>query len=355
MPVKGPYICTEIEKQAVEFAVGHLLRGEPCAITGMADSFGKEILAEEILRRLHQFSAGRKASYWVITAKDQLETLITEFEQSAGPIIAVINLHLSEDCSWAFIRLERIRTQRSVNFSCLIISYLSNIYSTIDIHQKLLVRSLFIIKPLEVDDFSALMASFADRFEYSPDISMQKYIYQYSGGHIGLAKSIYLTLKTQPLTALSPNFLFAQESVIYRLHTIINDLPLSKLASLMAPKRPPLDIIFFSKFGFTKNSEIFTPLLKDYIEMSELLPVSQFQYSFTNRELSIFHELKKHINNFVNREGLAFVLWGDKWEEKYSDWAIDQLIHRIKTKLTSGSSPYQLETKKGIGVRLVRI
>ncbi len=46
--------------------------------------------------------------------------------------------------------------------------------------------------------------------------------------------------------------------------------------------------------------------------------------------------LKLLLNNkktIVPREKVALILWGDKWEDKYSDWAIDRLAYRIRKKL----------------------
>lgn len=51
----------------------------------------------------------------------------------------------------------------------------------------------------------------------------------------------------------------------------------------------------------------------------------------------------------VSRDTIAQALWKDTTEEKYSDWAIDQLVHRIREKLALTGSSYRIETKKKLG------
>ncbi|MBM3210949.1 hypothetical protein FJZ33_01930, partial [Candidatus Poribacteria bacterium] len=52
----------------------------------------------------------------------------------------------------------------------------------------------------------------------------------------------------------------------------------------------------------------------------------------------------------VSRDKVAQAIWGKDWEEKYSDWAIDRLAHRIRKKLRSlGIDEKLLKTVKKKG------
>jgi DNA-binding winged helix-turn-helix (wHTH) protein len=35
----------------------------------------------------------------------------------------------------------------------------------------------------------------------------------------------------------------------------------------------------------------------------------------------------------VPRDTVAAAIWGADWEQKYSDWAIDRIAHRVRSKL----------------------
>lgn len=75
-------------------------------------------------------------------------------------------------------------------------------------------------------------------------------------------------------------------------------------------------------------------------------------FYFTPTERDVF-ELLLDGKQVVSREKIADKIWHNNWEEKYSDWAIDQMIHRIREKLTLTKAPYTIQTKKGQGFFLV--
>lgn len=52
----------------------------------------------------------------------------------------------------------------------------------------------------------------------------------------------------------------------------------------------------------------------------------------------------------ISRDTAAKAIWGKDWEEKYSDWAIDRLVHRVRKKLKSlGIDEKLLKTVKKKG------
>lgn len=69
---------------------------------------------------------------------------------------------------------------------------------------------------------------------------------------------------------------------------------------------------------------------------------------FTAIERDIF-ELLLDKKTVITREDIAKALWGGNWEEKYSDWAIDQLIHRLRKKMIQANIQHRIVTKKGEG------
>ena len=129
----------------------------------------------------------------------------------------------------------------------------------------------------------------------------------------------------------------------------------------------------------TKNGEprLFSPLLQHFIQSrlkfkpTKEVPVKKGIYiepktktvyvdgkplskEPTNNEYKILKLLYKNKGNIVSREGLSEVLWGRNAIEKYSDWAIDRTISRIRKKIgDSASNPRFIQTIKGRGLRLL--
>lgn len=72
---------------------------------------------------------------------------------------------------------------------------------------------------------------------------------------------------------------------------------------------------------------------------------------FTKQEEKVMKLLLENKNKIVSREQIAQIMWGEQdWNEKYSDWAIDKIISRIRQVLDEqGISSLTLITKKGRG------
>jgi DNA-binding response OmpR family regulator len=78
------------------------------------------------------------------------------------------------------------------------------------------------------------------------------------------------------------------------------------------------------------------------------------EIKLSTTQLAIVEELKKHAPSVVSRDGIAQIMWGAKWRDKYSDWAIDQMIYAIRAVLTKYKSPWQLKTRRGKGYYVLK-
>ncbi|HYK08213.1 MAG TPA: winged helix-turn-helix domain-containing protein [Candidatus Eisenbacteria bacterium] len=80
----------------------------------------------------------------------------------------------------------------------------------------------------------------------------------------------------------------------------------------------------------------------------------QLELQFTSLERETF-DIFMETKTIVTREKLAKTIWRNEWMERYSNWAIDQLIHRIREKIKKAGAPYEIVTKKGEGFYLKEI
>lgn len=72
---------------------------------------------------------------------------------------------------------------------------------------------------------------------------------------------------------------------------------------------------------------------------------------FTDQEYDVLLLLIKNRNKITTRENIAQIMWKKEWEDKYSEWAIDKLISRLRSKLFSISKNRSiLQTVKTKGV-----
>lgn len=120
---------------------------------------------------------------------------------------------------------------------------------------------------------------------------------------------------------------------------------------------------YFESIGFIDSSGrfLFPPIIP-YLKiqaLSQKFEVQKGMIRFNGNDVtknltplevklcSFFIEQKGRI---ISREEISVVIWGDQWEDKYSDWAIDRLIFRLRTKLHKmGAGRNILKTLKSRG------
>mgnify|MGYP001075224585 CR=1 FL=1 len=122
---------------------------------------------------------------------------------------------------------------------------------------------------------------------------------------------------------------------------------------------------FLKKTGWIRKNdrEITIPLLKRFLNKKRekfslklgkrkriFLNNVSVEKNFSNKEKAVLTLLLKNKDKVVDRERIADSLWSGIWEEKYSDWAIDQTISRLRKRLVFlGLSSGLIKTVRGKG------
>lgn len=101
-----------------------------------------------------------------------------------------------------------------------------------------------------------------------------------------------------------------------------------------------------SSEGELKSAELLSYLKKlikqDFEEDNDLK-------IFTETESRVFKSLLQDKGKPLSRERIAELVWGAEYALKYSEWAIDKVISRIREKIVSQKLPYVIITQKGYG------
>jgi hypothetical protein len=109
-------------------------------------------------------------------------------------------------------------------------------------------------------------------------------------------------------------------------------------------------LMFLKKVQFIKKDglgyKLTIPILEDYIRRTQLyisLTLGKDQHilansvavdnNFSKQERELLKLFLDNENIELSREQVASVLWKTNWQDKYSDWAIDQIISRLRKKL----------------------
>src|SRR3989344_2537217 len=121
-------------------------------------------------------------------------------------------------------------------------------------------------------------------------------------------------------------------------------------------------IDYLIKIGWVKKIDgkyqLFPPFMRS-IKLSEETPGEQkpfqqlFAEIFTFREQRVFGIFLKNLNSIVSRDMIANGMWGANAEDEYSDWAIDQLMYRLRLRISQAKLPYTIKTKRGQGFMML--
>jgi hypothetical protein len=151
--------------------------------------------------------------------------------------------------------------------------------------------------------------------------------------------------------------LSAGHTVLYRL---LSHLSLSELNQLSVTHSHPAvsgilseiwaGFPYLTRQNYRPGCEYFIPLLPPPIHTTEVISPTTSLPSLTSQQKLIFDFLSSRPGLVVNREEVAHCLWGKLWQEKYSDWAIDQAVSKLKKKLIG--SRFSLLTLRNRGYQL---
>lgn len=178
--------------------------------------------------------------------------------------------------------------------------------------------------------------------------NLSKDLINLSGGNPGLLKSLYILAQHEHI-----NKWRSDQKIIMRIKGILDDLSKKELEALFSvtngDRTEKNTVDGLQRFGYiNKYKKIFSPLVQDYL--SYYYEPSFNQLSLTQQR--VFNLLKDKSELPLSRDEIARVVWGKRWHEKYSDWAIDQMIYAIRTVLKNNKSNWLIKTKRNAGYYL---
>ncbi|MBP9719442.1 MAG: helix-turn-helix domain-containing protein [Candidatus Levybacteria bacterium] len=100
---------------------------------------------------------------------------------------------------------------------------------------------------------------------------------------------------------------------------------------------------------------IFSPLFAHYVTQKDKKVMEAGSTEFTKKEQKLFTLLKEHLNEICEREKIIEGVWAEVEELGVSDWAIDRLVARVRSKLKMQKSGFEIQTIKTRGYKLISL
>jgi hypothetical protein len=240
------------------------------------------------------------------------------------------------------------------------------------------------------DDMEYTVDFFAKRDNLTIDQNMKEVMYEVCGGHPYMLKIAVRTFRNQGPFNSTDEFKFALLHS-YELHSaakgIFNPRTESEQESLKkiaaGKKLSPEDILSLKdlkKLGIiTENeqkeyhifSEVFSNFLLEFdieeqdkdtgkrIDLDQSTGAIRFNNKpvdehFTRQEYSILVLFLQKPDSVLTRDDIGAVLWGEDNYQKYSDWAIDQLMSKLRKRLKDIRSTARILTLRKRGYKFVQ-
>jgi hypothetical protein len=212
-----------------------------------------------------------------------------------------------------------------------------------------LFENITIAKAAPRQETEHLIRHFCHQWQYPLSTKAIRYIAAESGGQFLLAKGVLRTaLKERKKTVVEiATLIDTHPDISFRMDTFLSSLTPKQrtILSAIAVNKPPSDereVVHMARMDILRPTvtgyEIRLPMIERYLqkftgEKDRLRGWLANIHQLTLREKQVLQVLIDKKGDPVTRDEIARVLWGDSWEQKYSDWGIDQMISRVRRKL----------------------
>ena len=102
-----------------------------------------------------------------------------------------------------------------------------------------------------------------------------------------------------------------------------------------------------------KEGHVFSQLFSYYLKQRQVVKEGTPSVDLSKKEHLLFTFLKSKEGNISEREEIIKAVWPEVEEFGISDWAIDRLVARLRVKLKAQNSPYEIQTVKTRGYKMI--
>lgn len=227
------------------------------------------------------------------------------------------------------------------------------------------------VRPLKIQDMRVVYHTYKDKYGLDIGREIEKRLFELVDGYVRFMHLALVFLSENPKFGIdgSGNLLEAlleDERISLQSEELWESLTLKEqnVVSKVALKRKisdPEDMRgYLFDTGFLRIQDgmvkIFSPLFEHMIAKKITAQSNNEEPSpeLTKKEHIMFNLLLDNINSICERERIIEVVWPEVESIGVSDWAIDRLVARVRSKLKLQKSGYEIQTVKTRGYKLVQ-
>lgn len=223
------------------------------------------------------------------------------------------------------------------------------------------------LKPASPDDMNSIIKTLESEYHTSFSGEVKKILIDVSGGYVQYLQLAIIRLreeKTMPKTERDfETLLSSDEQIMLQSEELFESLTKTEKEIVLAIKqgnsvsKEQQDTgAYLWNTGMVvdegKRMEFFSPLFAEYLGTLSMTTTNGKE--FTKKEHLLYTFLKGHEGELCERDAIIEAVWPENQDLGISDWAIDRLVARLRGKLKSQNSPYQVVTVVTRGYKLVK-
>ena len=219
-------------------------------------------------------------------------------------------------------------------------------------------------------DMETIFTAYNSRYRLKLAEETKKELFKFVNGHIQYLQLSLLTLREhEALTEITPQnlleILLKDERITLQSEELWESLSdIEKAVLFMIVKKEKFTDKKKNQAAYLWSSQlvlearvglkIFNPLFEEYIkQVLDKQPSGGDSVHFTKKENAVFAVLKENVNEICERDSIIAFVWPEYIDAGVSDWAIDRLVARVRTKLREQRSKYEIKTIRTRGYQLV--
>jgi hypothetical protein len=348
---------TKSQEKIIRFVKDSIGSEECCTVVAQPGAVGLLYVYNEIIKELKD-----QVKSILVDNHVKAESLLVEIARSENnkPIIIGLFSENYQDYSFLIEKLESLQLNNILSCPVIVITTIPTVYSAIKQKSKLINKSLFVPGLLAEEELEKYIDTIAEKLQTVIGFTERERIIYLSGGHIGLIKNLIKVKKRGYNLHANIEEIMVQPEIMLWMKEITIGIEDSVLEKMIRPVGLSFDQSdFLSTFKYIVNSTPYSPLVEAYLKLRfpegsihKDIP-KNLRINLSSQEIKVVSLLWSKTEAIVSKEEIASAMWGDKSKEKFSEWAITQLMTRLRRKLKNIAPYISILSRKGEGYELI--
>ncbi len=221
------------------------------------------------------------------------------------------------------------------------------------------------LAPASQTDMTIILETFLARYQLKVPLETKKLLIAWCGGHVQYLQLALIRMKEEGKVPSAReellSFLLADEEIALQSEELFESLRKSEQmviglienhGKISHELRHDAHYVWDTGLAKTRLGKhtLFNTFFKKYIEKTHA--PGKIKTELTKKEHLLFSLLQTKLGDIVEREDIVQTVWPEYAELGVSDWAIDRLIARLRTKLREQKSTYEIVTVITRGYKL---